>query len=144
MVQPACPDVIVYTCVNSIARDGSLPRQWLQDGARVVVREVPCSGKMDAQYLLHALEGGGRGLCVVTCPEGACRLAQGNYRAQIRVGTIQRLLSEVGLQPQRVELVRCSADEELGPRVREAVARICALGESPLAAKTPCETAVEP
>jgi F420-non-reducing hydrogenase iron-sulfur subunit len=129
------PDVVVYVCANCLPQGVQLPRQWQVDGARILVREVPCSGKMDAQYLLHALEGGGRGCCVVACPKGECHLAQGNYRAEIRVQMIQRLLGEVGLEAERVELLHVSPDDD--PRwteqlVRGAVRRICTVGESPL------------
>ena len=135
MVQPRSPDVIVYVCTNCIPPGGRLPRQWVQDGAHVVVREVPCSGKMDAQYLLHALEGGASGLCVVACPQGKCQLAQGNYRAQMRIETIRRLLAEIGLEPERAQLLHYSADDpadRLHDSVRDVVGRICALGPSPL------------
>ena len=145
MAQPRCPDVIVYVCVNSVSQGGRLPHQWKHNGARVLVREVPCSGKIDGQYLLHSLEGGGRGLCVVTCPKGECRLAQGNYRAEVRVHTVRRLLAEIGLQPERAQLVRSSADDppqQLERLVREAVQRICALGESPIGVKTTCQQQV--
>jgi len=129
------PDVVVYVCHNSVPSGGRLARQWVQDGAHVLVREVPCSGKMDAQYLLHTIEGGGRGVCVVACPKGKCRLAQGNYRAEIRIGTIRRLMAEIGIEPYRAKLVHCSADdtfERFDAAIREAVAEICALGESPI------------
>jgi F420-non-reducing hydrogenase iron-sulfur subunit len=137
MAEALAPDVVVYVCTNCMPRDGSLTRQWNQDGARVIVREVPCSGKMDGQYLLHGLEGGERGLCVVACPKGECHLAQGNYRAEIRIRTVRRLLAEIGLEPERAELVHCSAEDspgEIERVVRGAVGRICALGESPLRA----------
>ena len=128
------PDVVVYVCTNCIPQGGRLPRQWDQDGAKVLVREVPCSGKIDGQYLFHALEAGGRGICVA-CPVGECHLTQGNYRADIRVRTVQRLLAEIGLEPQRAELVHGSADDppkQLEQLVRGAVGRICAVGENPL------------
>ena len=132
---PVSPDVIVYVCANCVPAAGRLPRQWKQDGAHVVVREVPCSGKMDALYLLHAMEGGGRGLCVAACPKGKCQLTQGNYRAEVRVATVRRLLDEIGIQPERAELLHCGPDEPFDSferSVRDAVERICALGESPL------------
>lgn len=137
MPEVLSPDVVVYVCTNCIPQGGRLPRQWIQDGARVLVREVPCSGKMDGQYLLHALEGGGSGLCVVACPKGDCHLAQGNYRAEIRVGTVRRLLAEIGLQPERAQLVHCSSNDspaQLEQLVRGAVERIGALGQNPLRA----------
>ncbi len=135
MPEVLSPEVVVYVCTNCIPQGGRLPRQWVEQGARVVVREVPCSGKMDGQYLLHAMEGGGRGLCVVACLKGECHLAQGNYRAEMRVHTLQRLLTEIGLESERAQLVHCSPEasaEELEQLVREAVERICGLGESPL------------
>ncbi len=137
MPEVLCPDVIVYVCTNCTASGQHLPRQWTQDGARVLVREVPCSGKIDGQYLLHAVEGGARGLCVVACPKGECHLVQGNYRAEIRIRTLRRLLAEIGLEPGRAELLNCSGDDspqELGQLIRGAVERIWALGESPLRA----------
>ncbi len=135
MAQPTCPDVIVYVCCNSIPGGGRLPRQWTLGEAHILLREVPCSSKNDGQYLLHALEGGVRGLCVVTCPKGACRLAQGNYRAEVRVATVRRLLGEIGIEPERVELVRCGPDdsfEKFEQAIRDAVNRICALGKNPI------------
>jgi coenzyme F420-reducing hydrogenase delta subunit len=131
MAHSASPDIIVYICCNCIAVSARLPRQWQQDGAHVLVREVPCSGKMDGQYLMHAFEGGSRGLCIVACPKGECHMAQGNYRAEIRVSTMQRLLTEIGLETERVELLHVSPDEPpelLEPLVRDAVQRMSALG----------------
>jgi coenzyme F420-reducing hydrogenase delta subunit len=131
------PDVVVYVCTNSISEGRRLPRQWNQDGMHVLVREVPCSGKIDGQYLFHALEGGSQGICVVACPKGECHLAQGNYRAEIRVRTVQRLLKEIGLEPERAELVHSPGDDsphQVEQLVRDAVQRICALGGSPLRA----------
>lgn len=135
MTEPVCPDVAVYICHNCIPEGGCLPRQWKQDGAHVVVREIPCSGKIDGQYLFHFLEGGGRGLCVVACPKGQCSLAEGNYRAEVRIRTAQRLLGEIGLEPGRAELLHCSPDDppdRLAELVRGAVERFCVLGESPI------------
>jgi F420-non-reducing hydrogenase iron-sulfur subunit len=129
------PDVIVYVCGRSIPKGATLRRQWKYQGVRVAMHTVPCSGKMDGQYLLHALEGGARGLCVVTCPKGECHLSQGNYRAEIRIRTIRRLLGEAGLEPERAELLHSSpndAPEQFEAIIRGAVERICALGESPL------------
>ena len=137
MAAPSCPDVIVYVCHNCIPTGERLPRQWTQEGAHVQVQEVPCSGKTDAQYLFHTLEAGVSGLCVVACPQGDCRLTQGNFRAEIRVRTVQRLLAEIGLEPERVELLRGSPDDPPGhleQTVRGAVDRFCKIGRSPIGA----------
>ena len=127
--------MLVYVCTNCVPHGGALPRQWNHDGAHVVVHEIPCSGKIDGQYLMHAFEGGARGLCVVACPQGDCHLAQGNYRAEVRIGAVQRLLGEIGIEPERAVLIHSSPNdppERLKQLVEDAVSRLYALGESSL------------
>lgn len=136
MAEPIHPDIVVYVCQNCMPEAGGMPRQWNQDGAHVLVRQVPCSGKIDAQYLFHALEAGGHGVCVFACSRGKCKLGEGNHRAEVRVRTVRRLLAEIGLEPERVELLHRASDDHLGERVEElargAVRRLCTLGESRL------------
>ncbi len=132
MSKPVPPDVSVHICHQCIPEGGRLPRQWTQDGVRVQVKVLPCSGKLDAQYLFHALEAGTRGVLVVTCPRGDCRLVQGNYRAEVRMQMVQRLLAEIGMEPDRAALVRCAAADDLDGLVRNEVSKFCALGESPI------------
>jgi len=131
MPQSVSPDVIVYVCANCLPQAGTLPRQWKQDGVHVVVHEMPCTGKVDVQYLFHAIEGGARGLCIVACPKGECHLAQGNYRAEVRVRTVQRLLSEIDIDPQRAILLHCSPQDpaqHVKQLVQDAVVHLCGLG----------------
>ena len=140
MAEVESPDVLVYVCANCIPQAGRLPRQWVQSGARIVVQEVPCSGKMDGRYLFHGFEAGVRGVCVVACPKGECHLAQGNYRAEIRLRMVQKLLIEMGLERQRSELLHCSPEEsfdQLEQMVHDAVNRLCALPENPLRTLSP-------
>lgn len=130
-----CSDVIVYMCHNCIPEDGRLPRQWVQGDVHVQTRMLPCTGKINAQYIFHALEGGCRGVCVVACPPGECTLSQGNYRAEMRVNTARRLLAEIELEPSRVGLIHFSKDEDPGllkSLVEEFVNTCSTLGESPV------------
>ena len=131
MSQLVSPDVIVYVCANCLPQASTLPRQWKQDDAHVLVRQMPCSGKVDVQYLFHAIEGGARGFCIVTCPKGECHLAQGNYRAEVRVRTVQRLLREIGVEEQRAVLLHCSPRDpaqQVKQMIQDAVAGLCSLG----------------
>jgi coenzyme F420-reducing hydrogenase delta subunit len=131
-------DVLIYVCHNCTPGSSRIPRQWEQKGLYVQVHEVPCSGKIDVQYLFHAFEGGARGICVVTCSQGECQRAQGNYRAQVRVRTVQGLLTEIGMDAQRIALVEASAQipaEDVERLTRVAVERFAALGASPAVAQ---------
>lgn len=133
------PEITVFVCRNCFPEDQRLPRGWVQEGVRVQTREVPCSGKTDVQYLFNALESGIRGLAVVTCVSGECHLAQGNYRAEVRIRTVQRLLAEIGLEPERAELLQCAPEDRVEDVVRGAVQRLCALGECALNTKATAE-----
>jgi len=113
MTQNAISDVIIYLCKNCLPQGGRLPSQWSEGDVHIKVKEIPCSGKIDAYYLFHALEGGARTVCVMTCPKGECTLSQGNYRAEVRLRTVQRLLGEIGLDPERAILINCPADASL-------------------------------
>ena len=132
MNESANAGVSVYVCHRCLPQEGHLPRQWTQDGVRVRVVVLPCSGKTDIQYLFHAIEGGAQGLLVVTCPPGECRLAQGNYRAEIRIRTVRRLLAEIGMDPERAVLERCGQGDDLKGLIREAVEQFRALAGSPV------------
>jgi coenzyme F420-reducing hydrogenase delta subunit len=139
MPEPVTPNAVVNVCRNCIPAAGHLPHQWRQGGLQVLVREIPCSGKIDALYLLHALEGVTHGFCVVACPKGDCHWGEGNCRAEIRIRMIQRLLGEMGLEPERAELLQCSPEEpfsKLEQSVHQAVRRLSALGRIPVGAET--------
>jgi coenzyme F420-reducing hydrogenase delta subunit len=119
--------IIIYLCKNCIPQAENLPVQWTEQDIHVRIREIPCSGKIDAQYMMHTLEGDVRGIFVVTCPIGECTLSQGNYRAEMRVKTVQRLLAEAGSDPRRAGITHCPAGvtmDQLKGIISEAVRSI--------------------
>jgi F420-non-reducing hydrogenase iron-sulfur subunit len=133
-------EAIIYVCHNSRPADVSpaaLEEQARQaaGGLRVAVRETPCSGKMDVNYILRAFEGGARGVGLVTCPLAQCRLAEGNRRAQVRTRHLRALLDEIGLGGDRVVLLHRSMGpvNDLARQVVDAARRIAALEANPLA-----------
>lgn len=127
MDNPLAPCVIVTLCRNCIPDGSRLPRQWDQDGVHVLVRINPCSGKTEMTYLFRALQQEATGHCVVTCPNGDCRLSQGNQRARLRVETTRRLLTEIGMDKELIQIMECPKDlsaEEFENRVRTMVSRV--------------------
>ncbi len=107
----------------------------------VKIMRIPCTGKVDAIYLLKALEDGVDGVYVAGCEEGDCHFLKGNIRAKRRVGYVKDILKEIGINPDRVEMYNLSAAD--GPRfvdiAREFTARIKALGPSPIRTGTGSE-----
>jgi coenzyme F420-reducing hydrogenase delta subunit len=76
------------------------------------------------------LEGGVLGVCIITCPSGKCTLTQGNYRAEVRVRTVKRLLEEIGSDPSRAKIVQCAegqTPESMRESISEAIAEFSAM-----------------
>jgi coenzyme F420-reducing hydrogenase delta subunit len=65
-------------------------------------RSLPCSGRLEPQHLLAAIEQGARRVVVVGCPKGRCRYIDGNQRAQKRVRFVQGLIEQIGLGAERI------------------------------------------
>jgi len=100
----------------------------------VRIVNVPCTGRVDMIHLLKAIETGADGVYVAGCMEGECHFRNGNIKAKRRVMAVKKILQEVGLEPERVEMFNVSASD--GPRfaaiAREMTERIRGLGPSPL------------
>jgi F420-non-reducing hydrogenase iron-sulfur subunit len=106
----------------------------LQYPTNVRVLKLPCTGKLEVNYLLTAFERGVDGVIVAGCLEGGCHFLEGNLRARRRVERAREILGEIGLEPERVEMFNLSSAE--GPRfaqiVTEMSRRLAKLGPSPL------------
>jgi F420-non-reducing hydrogenase iron-sulfur subunit len=106
----------------------------LQYPANCCVLRMPCTGKIEINYILAAFERGVDGVIVAGCLEGGCHYLEGNLRARRRVERARQLLAEVGLEPERLEMFNLSSAE--GPRFAEIVTtmsqRLARLGKSPL------------
>jgi len=100
----------------------------------VRVLRLPCTGKVEINYLLAAFERGVDGVIVAGCLEGGCHFQEGNLRARRRVERAKMMLAEIGIEPERLEMFNLSSAE--GTRFAEIVTemseRIAKLGLSPL------------
>lgn len=109
----------------------------LQYPANVRVLRLPCTGKVEENYILTAFERGVDGVMVAGCLEGGCHFLEGNLRARKRVERVKQFLEEIGLEKERVEMYNLSSAE--GPRFAEIVTEmsenIAKLGPSPLRAE---------
>lgn len=95
----------VYYCRNA-SQGGEFPPALTRLEVRSDVRleAVPCSGKVDPRYLLKAFESGASAVCVLACPNGHCKMMQGNLRAGRRVSAVRQLISEAGLDPNSLQV----------------------------------------
>ena len=97
-----------------------------------------CSGRLDPTFVLKAFSSGADGVLITGCHPGECHYIEQNYKALRRFLLLQRTLAQMGIEPQRVQLVWASAAEgdKLARRDhhdgrRSTPARPAALGSQP-------------
>lgn len=128
------PKLVAYACENSGALAAEMVKSLdpnLQVDLQIV--PVPCSGKIDALYLLKALEQGADGVLLLVCHKENCKFVWGNTRADQRKEQVRRRLREAGLEEDRVEIVYLAANQgnQFIASVQSMAARINQLGSNP-------------
>ena len=84
---------------------GGLPRPTLpRFDWPLPVREVlvPCTGRLQPEHVLKAVESGTDLVFVVSCDEGNCQYLEGSERWARRADYLQALLDEIGLGGDRL------------------------------------------
>lgn len=106
----------------------------LQYPPNVRVLRLPCTGKVDVDYLMKAFEQGVDGVIVAGCLEGGCHFEEGNLYARKRVGLAREVLAEAGIEGERLEMFNLSSAEgnRFAEIVHEMTERIKGLGPNPV------------
>jgi F420-non-reducing hydrogenase iron-sulfur subunit len=81
---------------------------------------VNCSGRVEPQWVVEALVAGADGVLIGGCHPGDCHYVAGNYKTRRRVHLLRKVLTEMGIEPQRVRLEWVSATE--GARFAQVMA----------------------
>jgi len=102
----------------------------------VKIIRVPCSGKVDAIHILKALEKGADGVYVAGCLDGDCHFKNGNTRMARRIAYVIKILDDIGIGGERVEMFKVSAGmgEQFAQIATDFTEKIRALGPNPVKA----------
>jgi coenzyme F420-reducing hydrogenase delta subunit len=134
-MEPFEPVIVAFCChyCAYTAADMAGSRRLCYPPNVKIVR-VPCSGKVDTIHILKAFEKGADGVYVAGCLDGDCHFKNGNVRAERRVESTRKLLDEIGVGGERLEMVKMSAG--MGDRFAEEAERmtekIRQLGPNPI------------
>lgn len=102
--------------------------------SNIKIVRVPCTGKVDILHMLRAFEKGADGVYLVGCLEGDCHYNSGNFRAKKRVEQVQKILNDIGIWGDRVQMYNLSSGE--GPLfaqfAEEMTEKIKKMGPNPI------------
>ncbi len=114
------PKIVAFCCnFCAFAAADLAGAMRLQYPPNVRIVKLPCTGKVDAIVLMKAFEDGADAVFVAGCIEGECHYLEGNLRAKKRVAYVKKLLAEVQIGPERIEMFHLSS--AMGGRFAEIV-----------------------
>lgn len=106
------PRIIAYCC-NWCSYAGAdlagTSRIQYPPNARIL--RVNCTGRIDPEFILVALEMGADGVLVSGCHPGDCHYTSGNLKLRARWALMQKTIEQAGVDPRRVRLQWASASE---------------------------------
>ncbi|MBM2816597.1 MAG: methyl-viologen-reducing hydrogenase delta subunit [Ignavibacteria bacterium] len=91
----------------------------IKHAPNIRVIRVMCSGRVDPQFLLDAFAKGADGVLIGGCHPGDCHYIEGNYKCLRRFQLLQKMTTDMGIEPDRLRLEWISASE--GDKVRVVV-----------------------
>jgi coenzyme F420-reducing hydrogenase delta subunit len=129
------PELTLFTCNYCAYMAGDTAGALrLQYPPNVKLVRLPCTGKIDVRYLLAAFEQGADSVYLIACPIGTCHHVRGNERARARVQFAKKILDQIGLGGERLEIFFASGGQ--GPtyamKAAEMTERARQLGPNPL------------
>jgi coenzyme F420-reducing hydrogenase delta subunit len=112
------PNIISFCCRwCSYAAADLAGSMRLEYPSNVKIVMVPCTGRIGIINILKAIEAGADGVFLSGCLIGDCHYVSGNQKATNRVKFAKKLFSEIGIEPERVEIYYNSA--AMGPQFAE-------------------------
>jgi len=134
-IENAEPTVVAFCCHYCAYAAADLAgSSRLQYPPNVRIIRTPCTGRLEVDYFMKAFENGADGVLVAGCEEGSCHFKEGNLLAKRRVNYIRNLLSEAGLEAERLRMVNVSAAsaQKFAEIVRDMVETVRKLGPARL------------
>lgn len=105
--------LIVAFCCNWCSYAGAdlAGTSRLNYPANIKIIRVPCSCRVNPNFVLRAFQKGADGVVMAGCHPGDCHYSTGNYYTRRRFSVMTNLLDFVGLEKERVKVDWISAAE---------------------------------
>ena len=112
------PALVVFVCDWSLRVDEDVTLlESYPDNVRVI--HIPCSGRIDPQMALMALNSGIDGVMVCGCAPGECHFKRGNYVSTCKMNLLDRMFGQMKIEGGRVRFVQIGTQDR--GRIRHEV-----------------------
>ena len=105
--------LIVAFCCNWCSYAGAdlAGTSRLNYPANVKIIRVPCSCRVNTNFIIRAFQKGADGVVIAGCHPGDCHYSTGNYYTRRRFSIFINLLEYLGIEKERCKIVWISAAE---------------------------------
>ena len=113
------PKLITFICDWSlrVEQDLEILESYPEDQVNVV--HIPCTGRMDPQHALMALDSGVQGVLVCGCKPGECHYKRGTQVASCKLNLLDTMLGQVQLPHRQVRMIQIGTQDR--GRIRREV-----------------------
>jgi coenzyme F420-reducing hydrogenase delta subunit/heterodisulfide reductase subunit C len=112
------PSLVVFVCDWSLRVDEDMSvLDSYPENVRVI--HIPCSGRIDPQMALMALDSGIDGVMVCGCASGECHYKRGNYVSTCKMSLLDRMFDQMEIDGGRVRFVQIGTQDR--GRIRHEV-----------------------
>ena len=106
------PKIVAFLCNWCSYRGADLAgTSRMKSAPNVRPIRVNCSGRVEPDFILKAFEAGAQGVLILGCHPGDCHYVEGNYKTIRRIALLKKLLSQLGIEDERLRLEWVSASE---------------------------------
>jgi len=104
------PSLVVFICDWCLRVDDDLEiLESYPDHVRVI--HIPCSGRIDPQMALMALDSGIDGVLVCGCAPGECHFKRGTYVSDCKINLLDKMMDQMKLSDGRVRFVQLGTQD---------------------------------
>jgi len=105
------PQLITFVCDWSLRASDDLKVLENYPKEKVKVVHIPCTGRIDPQHALMALNSGVEGVLICGCKPGECHFKRGTYVADCKVNLLHTMLGQIQLPQSRVRFVQIGTQD---------------------------------
>ena len=110
-MEKAPPVLTVFICDWSLRVDDDLTILENYPEELVNVVHIPCTGRIDPQHALMALDAGIQGVLVCGCKPGECHFKRGNHVATCKMSLLDTMLGQMALPQDNVRFIKIGTQD---------------------------------
>jgi coenzyme F420-reducing hydrogenase delta subunit/heterodisulfide reductase subunit C len=105
------PKLITFVCDWSLreSSDLALLESYPEDLVNVI--HIPCTGRIDPQHAMMALNSGVEGVLVCGCKSGECHFKRGNHVASCKMSILDTMLTQFDFPHKHIRFVQIGTQE---------------------------------